>query len=171
MRGEHLLHLAAGLLELGLRAPLDGHDGRDAEGVHLRALEVVSERLGVLLGLAHRGRHVVLVDEVADLGTARVELIGIVLLGDLVQVVLGGRDRGRELPGTDVPRDGKVVGQSRQVRDKGVLHGLAVTVEGYVVGLNPATADDHAGVAAVAVCGEDGGGRHELAGREAHSPG
>ena len=90
MSGEHLLHLAAGLLELRLRTPLDGHDGRDAKGVHLRALEVVSERLGVLLGLAHGGRHVVLVDEVADLGTARVELVGIVLLGDLVQVVLGG---------------------------------------------------------------------------------
>ena len=171
MGGEDLLDLSAGLLELRLRAPLDGHDGRDAKGVHLRALEVVSERLGVLLGLAHGGRHVVLVDEVADLGTARVELVGVVLLGDLVQVVLGGRDCRGELPGTDMPCDGEVVGQARQVRDKGVLHGLAVAVERDVIGFNPAAADNHAGVAAIAVSGEDGRGRHELAGRQADGPG
>ncbi len=70
-----------------------------------------------------------------------------------------------------MPCDGEVVGQARQVRDKGVLHGLAVTVERDVVGLNPSTADDHAGVAAVAICGEDRGGRHELAGRKADGPG
>ena len=115
VRGEHLLDLAAGLLELRLRAALDGNDRRDAESVHLRALKVVSESLGVLLGLAHGGRHVALVDEVADLGTARVELIGVVFLGDLMQVVLCSGDRGREFPGPDVPGDGEVVGQARQI--------------------------------------------------------
>ena len=115
VRGEHLLDFAAGLLELRLRAALDGNDRRDAERMHFRAFEVVSEGLGVLLGLTHGRRHVTLVDEVADLGTARVELIGVIFLGDLMQVVLCSGDRGREFPGPDVPGDGEVVGQARQI--------------------------------------------------------